>query len=201
MQSRRDEAYTDKGAKKTAKGSVFKAAADRLNEAREEKERLQKVVHDSEGVESQLRDLVSKRVQYQEELRVAAEGLAAVELLTGQAEELAASAECVRVAREAVVQIRKMDAEVVVAGQNVESLVGKGDNARQALKIAQDVQATADDGLKAAEETARAAGLDPAMADTVARQDLVLRRSAAEQAAMEAQRAIDAARRRAEARR
>ena len=38
-QARRDEAYTDKGAKKTAKGSVFKAAADRLNEARDEKER------------------------------------------------------------------------------------------------------------------------------------------------------------------
>ena len=172
VQSRRDEAYTDKGAKKTARGSVFKAAADRLNAAREEKERLQKVVHDSEGVESQLRDLVSKRVQYQEDLRVATEGLAAVELLTRQTEELAAGAECVRVAREAVRQIRKMDEEVVVAGQNVESLVGKRDNARQALKIARDVQATADDGLKAAEETARAAGLDPAMADTVARQGL-----------------------------
>jgi energy-coupling factor transporter ATP-binding protein EcfA2 len=39
-QARRDEAYTDKGAKKTAKGSVFKAAAERLNEARDEKERL-----------------------------------------------------------------------------------------------------------------------------------------------------------------
>ena len=37
-QARRDEAYTDKGAKKTAKGSVFKAAADRLNEVRDEKE-------------------------------------------------------------------------------------------------------------------------------------------------------------------
>ena len=192
VQSRRDEAYTEKGAKKTARGSVFKAAADRLNEAREEKERLQKVVHDSEGVESQLRDLVSKRVQYQEDLRVATEGLAAVELLTRQAEELAAGAECVRVAQEAVRQIRKMDEEVAVAGQNVESLVGKRDNARQALKIAQDVQATADDGLKAAEETARAAGLDPAMADTVARQGLELRRSAAEQVAMEAQKAIDA---------
>jgi hypothetical protein len=192
VQSRRDEAYTDKGAKKTAKGSVFKAAADCLNEAREEKDRLQKVVHDSEGVESQLRELMSTRVQYQEDLRVATEGLAAVELLTRHAEELAAGAECVRVAQEAVRQIRKMDEEVAVAGQNVESLVGKRDNARQALKIAQDVQATADDGLRAAEETARAAGLDPAMADTVARQDLVLRRSAAEQVAMEAQRAIDA---------
>ena len=56
-QARRDEAYTDKGAKKTAKGSVFKAAADRLNDARDEKEALQKLVEDSEGVEKQLRDL------------------------------------------------------------------------------------------------------------------------------------------------
>ena len=39
-QARRDEAYTDKGGKKTAKGSVFKEAADRLKEARDEKERL-----------------------------------------------------------------------------------------------------------------------------------------------------------------
>src|SRR6266403_1465389 len=39
-QARRDEAYTDKGAKKTAVGSVFKLAADRVNEAREEKERF-----------------------------------------------------------------------------------------------------------------------------------------------------------------
>ena len=39
-QARRDAAYTDKGAKKTAKGSVFKAAAERLNETRDEMERL-----------------------------------------------------------------------------------------------------------------------------------------------------------------
>ena len=56
-QARRDEAYTDKGAKKTAKGSVFKAAADRLNETRDEKERLQRIVADSEGAERQLREL------------------------------------------------------------------------------------------------------------------------------------------------
>src|SRR5437588_654926 len=56
-QARRDEAYTDKGAKKTAKGSVFKAAAERLNEARDEKERLQRIVADSEGAERQVREL------------------------------------------------------------------------------------------------------------------------------------------------
>ena len=53
-QARRDEAYTDKGAKKTARGSVFKAAADRVNLARTEKEALQRLVDDSGGVEKQL---------------------------------------------------------------------------------------------------------------------------------------------------
>src|SRR6202047_1255618 len=55
-QARRDEAYTDKGAKKTAKGSVFKAAAERLNEARDEKDKLHRIVADSEGAERQLRE-------------------------------------------------------------------------------------------------------------------------------------------------
>ena len=67
-QARRDEAYTDKGAKKTAKGSVFKAAAERLNETRDEKERLQRIVADSEGAEKQLRDLTDRRTQKQESI-------------------------------------------------------------------------------------------------------------------------------------
>jgi energy-coupling factor transporter ATP-binding protein EcfA2 len=54
-QAERDKAYTDKGAKKTAKGSVFKDAAERLNEARDEKDRLYRVVAESEGAERQLR--------------------------------------------------------------------------------------------------------------------------------------------------
>ena len=62
-QARRDEAYTEKGAKKTAKGSVFKAAADRINDARDEKEQLQRLVDDSEGVEKQLRELTARRDQ------------------------------------------------------------------------------------------------------------------------------------------
>lgn len=36
-QARRDQAYTEKGAKKTAKGSVFKEAADRVRDVRDEK--------------------------------------------------------------------------------------------------------------------------------------------------------------------
>ncbi len=84
-QARRDEAYTDKGAKKTAKGSVFKAAADRLNEARDEKERLQRIVADSEGAERQLRELTDRRAQKQETLAVATDRVANLERLASQA--------------------------------------------------------------------------------------------------------------------
>src|ERR1700681_2808294 len=54
-QARRDNAYTDKGAKKTAKGSVFKAAAERVRETRNEMDRLGRLVADSESAERQLR--------------------------------------------------------------------------------------------------------------------------------------------------
>ena len=60
LQVRRDQAYTERGAKKTARGSVFKDAADRVNETRNEKERLQKLVDDSESVEKELRKLMAK---------------------------------------------------------------------------------------------------------------------------------------------
>jgi hypothetical protein len=72
-QARRDEAYTDKGLKKTAKGSVFKTAAERLNQARDEKEKLQKIVVDSQGAEKHLRELTEKRAERQEAVDIARE--------------------------------------------------------------------------------------------------------------------------------
>ena len=51
----------------------------------------------------------------------------------------------------------------------------------------------ADAALEAAEEAARAEGSDPGVTDTVVRQQLELRKSAADQAAREAQQRIDAA--------
>src|SRR6516162_8457095 len=70
-QARRDAAYADKGAKKTAKGSVFRVAADRLNETRDEKERLERIVFDSEGAERQLRELTDRCAVKQEAVAVA----------------------------------------------------------------------------------------------------------------------------------
>src|ERR1700730_10279130 len=56
-QARRDAAYTDRGARSTARGSVFKIAADRLVQTRAEKEKLERIVSESEGAERQLREL------------------------------------------------------------------------------------------------------------------------------------------------
>ena len=68
---------------------MFKDAADRLNEARDEKERLQKVVDDSEGVEKQLRELTARRDQREAALVDATERVTTLERLAAQAAALA----------------------------------------------------------------------------------------------------------------
>ena len=59
-QARRDEAYTDKGAKKTAKGSVFKSRGRPAEGGEGREGALQRIVEDSEGVEKQLRELTAR---------------------------------------------------------------------------------------------------------------------------------------------
>ena len=192
-QGRRDEAYTDKGAKKTAKGSVFKAAADRLNEVRNEKEALQKLVDDSEGVENQLRDLTARRGQREEAVATATERLATLERLAAEAADLAEAVEQVGLAREEVLRIQRIGSDVDAAARSVQDLSGKVEQAEQTLKAAEGQQTEAATALEAAEEAVRAAGSDPAMTDTVARQRLELRKAAADQASREAQQYIDGA--------
>ncbi len=193
IQARRDSAYTDKGARKTAKGSVFKTAADRVNQSREQVERLQRIVSDSEGAEIRLRDLTTRRSQAQEALAVAKERAATVELLARQAKDLAAAAELVRVAQDEVVRIRGIGMEVDAQEREVADSVHKRIEAELALKDAQVQHAQAQAALEAAEAEARAGASDPALSDTVARQQLELRRASAEQVAKEAQTRIDAA--------
>ena len=192
-QARRDEAYTDKGAKKTARGSVFKAAADRLNQLRDEKERFQRAVDDSEGVEQQLRDLTAKRGQREEAVAAATQRLATLERLAAQDAALRAAAEQVAVARDEVLRIQTIGSEVEAAERSVGDLAQRREAAEQALKIAQLRQAEADAAFKSAEEAARTEGSDPAMSHTVARQRLELRKVAADQASTEAQKRIDGA--------
>jgi energy-coupling factor transporter ATP-binding protein EcfA2 len=192
-QSRRDEAYTDRGAKKTAKGSVFKAAADRLNEVRDEKETLQKLVDDSESVERMLRELTARRGQCGEAVAMAAERLGTLERLALEAVALAEATEQVRLAQAEVTRIQRIGSDVDAAARNVEDLSGKAEQAEQTLKLAEGLQTEAATVLEAAEEAVRPAGSDAAMTDTVARQRLELRKAAADHASREAQQQIDGA--------
>lgn len=192
-QARRDEAYTDKGAKKTAKGSVFKAAADRVNRVREEKDALQKVVDDSEGIETQLRELIAARGRREFAVAAASEALATLERLAAEAAERAAAALPVRLAGEEVVRIQRIAADVEAAKRRAGELARTVTGMDARLEAAQLRHSGAGTALEAAEAAERAAGPDAAVSDVVRRQRLELRRAAAEQAARVAQQQIDGA--------
>jgi hypothetical protein len=189
-QSRYDEAYTDRGAKKRAKGSVLQVAAVRVNDARVEREDLQKLVEDSEGVEKQLREFTSKRDDREEAVAVATAQFATAQRLAAQAADLNEADGLVSAAREEVLRIQKIIADVDAAERSVGEL-GRGlEAAEQALKVAQLQKEQADAAFESAK---KAAGSDSAMTDTVARQTLELRKVAADQASNEAQSKIDSA--------
>ena len=192
-QARRDEAYTDKGLKKTAKGSVFQVAAVRVNQARVEREELQRLVDDSEGVEQQLRDLTVRRGDREEAMAVATGRLETAERLAAQAAALHDAEEQVRLAREEVLRIQKISSDVEAAERSLGDLARKLEAAEEALKVAQLQKEEAGAALESAEKAARPAGSDSTMTDTVARQRLELRKVAADQASREAQQRIDGA--------
>jgi len=192
-QERRDEAYTDKGAKKTAKGSVFKQAADRVRETREEKERLQKVVEDSEDAEKRLQILNAKRAERQDAIAVATERATTLERLAAQAADRATAAELVRLTQEEVQRIRKIGKDVDEAEQTSKALLGKEEEAKQALTAAQHECVKAEATFKSEEEKARAEGADSDLNDTVVRQQLEIRIGQTEKAAIAAQQRMDTA--------
>lgn len=192
VQTRRDEAYTDKGAKKTAKGSVFKVAADRVKETRDEKERLQRIVADSEGAETLLRDLLQKRDEKRETLATATEEVALLERLATQAANCSAAAEVVRCANEEVHRILEISRDIEEGETKAKSLLSKVEEARDAVVVSQNKQAEAELALKAAEEAAREGGSDSSVNETVVRQELELKAAAADRASTTAQQNIDA---------
>jgi hypothetical protein len=65
-QERWEEAFTPKGMKSRAQGSVFKTAADRVNQAQAEMEDLQRLVADSEGATKLMNDLADQKTKKQE---------------------------------------------------------------------------------------------------------------------------------------
>jgi DNA repair exonuclease SbcCD ATPase subunit len=190
-QARRDEAYTDKGERSRARGSPFRIAADRVKEAREEKDRSQRLVDDSHGVEAHLRDLTAERDRREEALAGATEQLALLERLAQQAADRLIAAEEVERARQEVSRIEKIATDVAAAEQTVENLAVQMQAAQRALDTALAQQTEADAAFESAQQAARVSLSDPALNDTAARQRLELRKTAAEQAAREAQQRID----------
>jgi len=135
VQARRDEAYTDKGAKKTAKGSTFKVAADRVRETRDEKERLQRTVTDSEGAEKLLKDLIGKRDELREAVTTATERAALRERLAAQVADRVTAAEQIRCAKEEVQRILQISRDVEDGERRATELLEKEQEARQAVTV------------------------------------------------------------------
>jgi hypothetical protein len=99
------------------------------------------------------------------------------------------AAEQVRLAQEDLQRIQRIETEK--SAREIEDLAKKIIEAEQALNAARDRQTVADDAIKVAEDAARAEGSDSGVTDTVVRQRLELRKSAADRAALEAQQRID----------
>jgi hypothetical protein len=139
-----------------------------------------------------LRDLADRRTQKQGALAIAAELAEKLEQLAAQAARRSVAAEQVRLAYEDLQRIQRIETETEKSERETEELAKKIMEAEQVLNAAKGRQMEADAAIKVAEEAARAEGSDTGVADTVVRQQLELRNSAADQAALEAQQRIDA---------
>jgi hypothetical protein len=192
-QERRDQAYTDKGAKKTGRDSPFRKAVERLNVLRGEKEHWQRAVEESQSVEHHLRDLISTRGAYDARVAVASDELATLIRQAKEGTAVRAAADQVLQAGERVSRIRTIDTDIA-AGERTLSDLGRGlADAEKGLADARRGKVDADAALAQALAAARSDGVDPQLAATVARQTLELRRSSAARAAVDAQQQIDAA--------
>jgi hypothetical protein len=186
--ARRDEAFTERGARKTARDSPFKIAAERLREIREERENLQALVDESEGVEQHLRELTLRRNAAEEAVVIAADRLRELERLAAESAALTAAAEEADRARNEVARIKKLATDVAAAESAAADLEVRKNQADQALDHVEKRKAEADAALQSALEAARAAGSDAETSATVAHQRLELRRAGAEKALGDAQR-------------
>ncbi len=192
-QERWDEAYTEKGNKSRAKGSVFAGASERVNQARDEKESLQKVVDESEVVEQGLRKLIAERSGREEVETGAAERLHMLETLAAQAEACKQAADQARVALEAVDRIKQLADDVVASERSLATLTASTERLEAGRDLARAAVAVAAETLKSSEAEARSATLAAEMTDTVARQQLELRKAVADRAATAAQQALGSA--------
>jgi DNA repair exonuclease SbcCD ATPase subunit len=192
-QERRDEAYTEKGMKKGSKDSPFRKAADRVRQLREEKERWQQAVDDSESVERELRGLANKRTRLEERVSGETGRLATVERLARETAALRVADDQVQQAAQQVGRIQQIERDIAAAGQSVQQLADRRAAAEEAASAAQEGLAQANAPLDEAQRALESFSVAGAGADTVERQSLEIRLAAAEKAASDAGRRIQQA--------
>jgi hypothetical protein len=137
-----------------------------------------------------LRDLTGRRTQKQGALATAAELADNLGRLAEQAACRSVAAEQVQLAKEELERIQRIGAETEEAERKTEDLSKKIIEAEEGLNAAKGRQTEADAALRNAEEKAHAEGSDSGVTDTVVRQQLELRKAAAEKAALDAQQRI-----------
>jgi hypothetical protein len=192
-QARRDEAYTEKGAKKSSKDSPFRRAAEFVTQLRDEKERWQRAVGESESVERELRDLSTKRTSVEERVSENTERLVTMERLAKQTEELRSADEQVEQAAEHVTRIQNLDRDIAATEGSVRELAEAKESAEAAHKVAQDELANANATLDAAQHLLDTLTGTTAGAATVQRQSIEIQIASADRAKAEAEHRLQAA--------
>jgi DNA repair exonuclease SbcCD ATPase subunit len=187
-QERWEEAFTPKGMKSRAQGSVFKTAAERVNHAQAEMKDLQQLVADSEDARKLMNDLTDQKTKKQELHAETSSQLETLERLAGETARRAAAWEKVRETQQEVDRIKRIATDVENLERDTQGLARAAATATQALATAKAGHAEAVTALRSAEAAVQSQSSQSAV--TAA---LKLRGAEAEQRASAAQQAIDAA--------
>ena len=192
-QARLRQAYAPKGGKKTGQGKRLQGSC--RTRAHDAGAAWNSGRRRSTTRAPSRRRFTSSRtggISAEEAVSAARDRLAALEEMAKQAAAVLAADREEMAARQDVERIQRIDEDITTSEKKLAGLAGELSSAEQAAKDARERMAAAAAALQAVEKDAIAAGPDSASADTVARQALELRRAAAQQAAAEAQRRIDA---------
>jgi DNA repair exonuclease SbcCD ATPase subunit len=187
-QERWEEAFTPKGMKSRAQGSVFKAAADRVNQSQADVEDLERLVAESEGARKLMNDLADQKTRKQEHHAEVSKEVETLECLAGETARRAAAWEKVREAQEEVDRIKRIATDTENLERDTQGLAQATATAAQALATAKAGHAEVVAALKSAEAAAQA---QPSQSAVTA--ELRLRVAEAEQKASAARQAIAAA--------
>lgn len=191
-QARRDEAYTERGAKKGSKDSPFRRAAELVTQLREEKDRWQQAVDESESVEHDLRDHSAKRTVLEQRVSENAERLIAIERLAKQTEDLRLADEQVNQSAKQVARIRDLDRDIAGTDELLRRLAKGRESAEATFKTTQDDLTRANAAAESAQRLFDTFTGTSAGADTVQHQALEIQLASAERAKAEAEHRLQA---------